>query len=277
MSVTSSLGSGCLVLIGAGKMGTAMLQGWLEAGVTGDQVTIFDPAPPPETMAVIAHNSISHNPPLDSVDGVEAILVAVKPQMVDEVLPAMKGLASDNPLVVSVVAGKTIAAFRQHFGEATPVIRTIPNTPAAVGRGITAMAASDGVSAKQSELATALLASLGEVVTVADEALIDACTAISGSGPAYIFYMTECMTAAAVKLGLPADIAEQLARATVAGAGELMRATGIPAGTLRENVTSPKGTTYAALQVLMADEDGMKQLMVRATAEAEKRSRELAG
>lgn len=276
MSVAAKL-SGRLVLIGAGKMGTAMLQGWLDAGVAGDQVVIFDPAPPPETMAVIAQHSISHNPALDSVDSVEAILIAVKPQMVDEVLPAMKGLAKDGPLVVSVVAGKTIAAFRQHFGDTTPVIRTIPNTPAAVGRGITAMAASDGVSAKQSELATALLASLGEVVTVADEALIDACTAISGSGPAYIFYMTECMTAAAIKLGLPADIAEQLARATVAGAGELMRATGTPAGTLRENVTSPKGTTYAALQVLMADDDGMKQLMVRATAEAEKRSRELAG
>lgn len=276
MSVAPDL-SGRLVLIGAGKMGTAMLQGWLEAGVTGDQVTIFDPAPPPETMAVIAQYSISHNPPLNSVDGVEAILVAIKPQMVDEVLPAMADLAKDNPLVVSVVAGKTIAAFRQHFGETTPIIRTIPNTPAAVGRGITAMAASDGVSAEQSKLATALLASLGEVVTVTDEALIDACTAISGSGPAYIFYMTECMTAAAKKLGLPADIAEQLARATVAGAGELMRATGTPAGVLRENVTSPKGTTHAALQVLMADEDGMKQLVIRATAEAEKRSRELAG
>ncbi len=276
MSVAAKL-SGRLVLIGAGKMGTAMLQGWLEAGVTGDQVVIFDPAPPPETMAVIAQHSISHNPALDTVDSVEAILVAVKPQMVDDVLPAMKDLAKDDPLVVSVVAGKTIAAFRQHFGDTTPVIRTIPNTPAAVGRGITAIAASDGVSTEQSELATALLASLGEVVTVDDEALIDACTAISGSGPAYIFYMTECMTAAAVNLGLPADIAEQLARATVAGAGELMRATGTPAETLRENVTSPKGTTHAALQVLMADEDGMKQLMIKATAEAEKRSRELAG
>ncbi|MEM9472370.1 MAG: pyrroline-5-carboxylate reductase [Pseudomonadota bacterium] len=269
--------AGRLVLIGAGKMGTAMLQGWLEAGITGDQVTIFDPAPPPETLAVIAQHAISHNPPVDSVENVEAILVAVKPQMVDDVLPAMAGLARDKPLVVSVVAGKTIAAFRQHFGEATPVIRTIPNTPAAVGRGITAMAASNGVSARQSDLAMALLASLGEVVTVADETLIDACTAISGSGPAYIFYMTECLTEAAVELGLPADVAEQLARATVAGAGELMRATGTPAGTLRENVTSPNGTTYAALQVLMADADGMKQLLIRATAEAERRSRELAG
>lgn len=269
--------NGRLVLIGAGKMGTAMLQGWLEAGIRPGQVTIFDPSPPPETMTVIEQHSIGHNPPVGDVDGVEAILVAVKPQVVDEVLPAMADLARDNPLVVSVVAGKTISAFRQHFGAKVPVIRTIPNTPAAVGRGITAMAASDGVSPQQSALATALLASLGEVVSVSDEAMIDACTAISGSGPAYVFYMTECMTAAALELGLPADIAEQLARATVAGAGELMRATGIPASVLRENVTSPKGTTHAALQVLMADGDGLKQLMARATAEAEKRSRELAG
>ena len=268
---------GRLVLIGAGKMGTAMLQGWLDAGIGADRVTIFDPSPPPETMALIKEHSISHNPEVGSVDAVEAILVAVKPQVVDEVLPAMADLARGKPLVVSVVAGKTIAAFRQHFGEDIPVIRTIPNTPAAVGRGITAMAASDGVSPQQSELATALLASLGEVVTVPEEAMIDACTAISGSGPAYIFYMTECMTAAAQELGLPPDIAEQLARATVAGAGELMRATGTPASVLRENVTSPNGTTYAALQVLMADSDGMKQLMARATAQAEKRSRELAG
>ena len=268
---------GRLVLIGAGKMGTAMLQGWLDAGIGADRVTIFDPSPPPETKALIAEHSISHNPDVSSVDAVEAILVAVKPQVVDEVLPAMAELARGNPLVVSVVAGKTISAFRRHFGEDTPVIRTIPNTPAAVGRGITAMAASDGVSPQQSELATALLSSLGEVVSVPEETMIDACTAISGSGPAYIFYMTECMTAAALELGLPPDIAEQLARATVAGAGELMRATGIPASVLRENVTSPNGTTHAALQVLMADSDGMKQLMTRATAQAKKRSRELAG
>jgi pyrroline-5-carboxylate reductase len=269
--------TGRLVLIGAGKMGTAMLQGWLEAGVKASQVVIFDPAPPPETIALIAQHSISHNPRADGIDAIEAILVAIKPQMVDGVLPAMAALAKDKPLVVSVVAGKTIAAFQGHFGAGTPVIRTIPNTPAAVGRGITAMAASSEVSAGQMDLASALLTSLGEVVRVDNESLIDACTAISGSGPAYIFYMAECMTAAGIELGLPADIAEQLARATVSGAGELMRATGIEAGTLRENVTSPKGTTHAALQVLMADDDGMKQLMIRATAEAEKRSRELAG
>jgi pyrroline-5-carboxylate reductase len=275
MSAQVSL-SGKLVLIGAGKMGTAMLEGWLKAGVRGDQVIIFDPAPPPETLALIEAHGITHNPDPASVSGVEVVLVAIKPQMVDDVLPGLKPLASERPLVVSVVAGKTIAALKSHLGGDVPVIRTIPNTPSAVGRGITAMAPDDAVSASQTALAGALLSAIGEVVTVDDEALIDAATAISGSGPAYVFYMTECLTQAGKALGLPADVAEQLARATVSGAGELMRATGTPAGTLRENVTSPNGTTHAALQVLMA-EGGLEALMREATKAAEARSRELAG
>jgi pyrroline-5-carboxylate reductase len=268
--------TGKLVLIGAGKMGTAMLEGWLKAGVRGDQVVIFDPAPPPETVGLIEGHGITHNPTPDSVSGIEVILLAIKPQMVDEVLPGLKALAREKPLVVSVVAGKTIAALKAHFGQDAPVIRTIPNTPSAVGRGITAMAPGNDVSDAQVELATALLTAIGEVVTVDDEGLIDAATAISGSGPAYIFYMTECLTEAGKALGLPDDVAVRLARATVAGAGELMRVTGTDAATLRQNVTSPKGTTYAALQVLMAG-DGMEPLLRKATAAAEKRSRELAG
>lgn len=275
MTATVNL-NGKLVLIGAGKMGTAMLEGWLKAGVTGDQVVIFDPAPPPETVALIKSHAIAHNPAPDTVTGIEVILLAIKPQMVDEVLPGLKALAREKPLVVSVVAGKTIAALKGHFGKDVPVIRTIPNTPSAVGRGITAMAPGNNVSGPQVDLATALLTAIGEVVTVDDEGLIDAATAISGSGPAYIFYMTECLTEAGKALGLPDDVAVKLARATVAGAGELMRVTGTDAATLRQNVTSPKGTTYAALQVLMAD-DGMEPLLRKATAEAEKRSRELAG
>jgi pyrroline-5-carboxylate reductase len=268
--------TGKLVLIGAGKMGTAMLEGWLKAGVRGDQVVIFDPAPPPETIGLIESHGITHNPTPDAVRDIEVILLAIKPQMVDEVLPGLKALAREKPLVVSVVAGKTIAALKAHFGQDAPVIRTIPNTPSAVGRGITAMAPGNDVSDAQVELATALLTAIGEVVTVDDEGLIDAATAISGSGPAYIFYMTECLTEAGKALGLPDDVAVSLARATVAGAGELMRVTGTDAATLRQNVTSPKGTTYAALQVLMAG-DGMEPLLRKATAAAEKRSRELAG
>ncbi len=268
--------NGKLVLIGAGKMGTAMLEGWLKAGVTGSQVVIFDPAPPPETQALIEKQGIAHNPAPDQVTGIEVILLAIKPQMVDEILPGLNALAREKPLVVSVVAGKTISALKGHFGADVPVIRTIPNTPSAVGRGITAMAPGNDVSDAQAGLATALLTAIGEVVIVDDEGLIDAATAISGSGPAYVFYMAECLAEAGKALGLPDDVAEKLARATVAGAGELMRVTGTDAGTLRQNVTSPKGTTYAALQVLMAN-DGLEPLMRKATAAAEKRSRELAG
>jgi pyrroline-5-carboxylate reductase len=155
------------------------------------------------------------------------------------------------------------------------VIRTIPNTPAAVGRGITAMAANPNVSPAQLALARTLLEAVGEVVTVDDEAMIDAVTAVSGSGPAYVFYLTECLAAAGEKVGLPKALAVQLARATVAGAGELMRQSGTDAAVLRQNVTSPKGTTYEALQVLMA-EDGMAPLFEKAIAAATRRSRELA-
>ena len=172
-------------------------------------------------------------------------------------------------------AGKTIASFERHVGADAAVIRTIPNTPAAVGRGITAMAANANVSPAQLALARSLLAAVGEVVTVENEAMIDAVTAVSGSGPAYVFYLTECLAAAGEKAGLPKDLAMQLARATVSGAGELMRQSGIEAATLRQNVTSPKGTTYEALQVLMAA-DGMGPLFEKAVAAALRRSRELA-
>jgi pyrroline-5-carboxylate reductase len=191
------------------------------------------------------------------------------------VLPGIMPMAVSRPLILSVAAGKTIASFERHFGTHAAVIRTIPNTPTAVGRGITAMAANANVSVAQAKLAEDLLSAVGEVVTVDREDLIDAATAVSGSGPAYVFYVTECLAAAGEKVGLPADLAMKLARATVAGAGELMRVTGSEASTLRQNVTSPKGTTYAALQILMA-QDGLGPLFDKAIAAAEKRSRELA-
>ncbi|MFO1033734.1 MAG: pyrroline-5-carboxylate reductase [Hyphomicrobiales bacterium] len=266
---------GTLVLIGAGKMGGAMLEGWLKAGVNPKQVVALDPAPPPEVAALLAKHGVRHNPPPASITDAEVLLVAVKPQIMDEVLAPLTGLARSKPLVLSIAAGKTIASFERHFGSDAAVIRTIPNTPAAVGRGITAMAANPNVSHGQMALAEQLLSSIGEVVQVADESLIDAATAVSGSGPAYIFYMTECLTAAAEAVGLPPDVAVKLARATVAGSGELMRVSGTDAATLRQNVTSPKGTTYEALQVLMAD-TGLKPLMTEAVKAAARRSRELA-
>lgn len=266
---------GTLVLIGAGKMGGAMLEGWLKAGVAARQVVALDPSPPAEVAALLAKHGVRHNPPISSITDAEVVLVAVKPQVMEDVLTPLHGLGTSKPLILSIAAGKTIASFERHFGSDASVIRTIPNTPAAVGRGITAMAANRNVSPAQMSLAEQLLSSVGEVVRVDDEALIDAATAVSGSGPAYVFYLTECLAAAAEAVGLPPDVAVKLARATVAGSGELMRSSGIEAATLRQNVTSPKGTTYEALQVLMA-ENGMKPLMIEAVKAAARRSRELA-
>jgi pyrroline-5-carboxylate reductase len=266
---------GTLVLIGAGKMGGAMLEGWLKAGVPSNQIVALDPSPPAEIKALLEKYSIAHNPPIDRIEPPEVLLVAVKPQIMDEVLKPLAGLGASNPLILSIAAGKTIASFERHFGGSAAIIRTIPNTPAAVGQGITAMAANKNVTSQQMALAESLLLSIGEVVRVDNESLIDAATAVSGSGPAYIFYMTECLTAAAESVGLPHEVAVKLARATVAGSGSLMQQSGIDAATLRQNVTSPKGTTYEALQVLMAD-NGMKPLMIEAIKAATRRSKELA-
>jgi pyrroline-5-carboxylate reductase len=204
------------------------------------------------------------------------VLVAIKPQVMNEVLAGLTSLTKSKPLVLSVVAGKTIAHLAHFFGSDAAIIRTIPNTPAAIARGITAMVPNANVSPAQEALAEQLLSSIGEVVRVPAEEQIDWVTAVSGSGPAYVFWLTECLAAAGTKLGLDPKLAEQLARVTVAGSGELMRQSGIDAATLRQNVTSPNGTTFAALQHLMA-EDGLKPLMERAIAAAAKRSKELAG
>jgi pyrroline-5-carboxylate reductase len=270
-----SLG-GTLVLLGAGKMGGAMLEGWLKAGVEGHRIAVLDPMPSEAMKALVNTAGARLNPPVSAIADAEVLVIAVKPQLMEEAVPALAPLGRQRPLILSVVAGKTIASFARHFGETAAIIRSIPNTPAAIGRGITAMAANSHVASAQLQLARQLLSAIGEVVEVSDESQIDLVTAVSGSGPAYIFYVTECLTAAAAKLGLPAEIAKQLARATVAGAGELMRVTGEEAATLRQNVTSPKGTTYAALQVLMAD-DGLQPLFDKAVEAAAKRSRELAG
>jgi pyrroline-5-carboxylate reductase len=268
--------NGTLVLVGAGKMGGAMLEGWLKAGADPKKIVALDPNPPAEVSALLEKHGIRHNPAMDSIADVEVVLVAVKPQVMDDVLTPLRGLAKSNPLILSVAAGKTISKLAAHFGEKASIIRTIPNTPAAIGRGITAMFCNEHVSPKQTELATQLLSSIGEVVRVDREEQIDWATGVSGSGPAYVFWFTECMTSAGEKLGFPRDVAERLARATVAGSGELMHQSGIDAATLRQNVTSPKGTTYEALQVLMAD-DGMKPLVEKAVAAAARRAKELAG
>jgi len=270
--------NGPLVLAGAGKMGGAMLTGWLAGGLAPSQVAVQDPGPPPEISALLKKHSIAaHESVAGALDGPPAvILMAVKPQVMDEVFPPLATLAGPETLVLSVAAGRTMSGFEAHLPGGTAVVRSIPNTPAAIGRGITVCVANAHVTDQQRMICDQLLAAIGEVGWVDDESLIDVATAVSGSGPAYVFLLAECLAQAGVDAGLTPALAARLANATVSGSGELLRRSDDPPSTLRENVTSPGGTTYAALQVLMAD-DGMKPLMSRAVAEATKRSRELAG
>jgi pyrroline-5-carboxylate reductase len=267
---------GRLVLVGAGKMGGAMLEGWLKQKVDPSKLAVVDPAPPDEVKRLIADAGVALNPRLDELADTQVLVIAVKPQNAAEAVPALAPLKRWRPLILSIIAGKRIEFFETYFGADAAVVRSMPNTPAAIGRGITAMALNRNVGERQRALAEQLLSAVGEVVTVADERQLDAVTAVSGSGPAYVFLLTECMAEAGRKLGLSEELATRLARATVAGAGELMQRSGMPAATLRQNVTSPKGTTDAALKVLMA-ENGMMRLFEEALTAAERRSRELAG
>ncbi|WP_313522825.1 pyrroline-5-carboxylate reductase [Shinella sp.] len=267
--------SGPIVLIGAGNMGGAMLTGWLKSGIAGSSVLVIDPGPSPAMAKLIADNGAGHE--TSAPDGVKAgvIFVAVKPQVIDQVLPPLKGLVGPETVVVSVAAGKTIANLESHLGEAATV-RAMPNTPAMIGRGVTGAFANARVTAAQRDVVHSLLKVSGPVEWVATEGDIDAVTAVSGSGPAYVFYLVECMAEAGRKAGLPADLAMRLARETVAGAGELLHQSPDDASRLRQNVTSPGGTTAAALSVLMA-EDGMQPLFDKAIAAARTRAEELAG
>jgi pyrroline-5-carboxylate reductase len=264
--------TGTLVLVGAGKMGGAMLEGWLKLGLDPKRVAIKEPAPAPE-IAALASKGVRINPA--AIDDASVILLAVKPQVADEVVPPLKSLMRPDTVAVSVMAGKTLRFLEGALGGGA-VVRSIPNTPAAVGRGITAAVANTKVTKAQRTLAHTLLTSIGAVEWVSDESLIDVATAVSGSGPAYVFLLAETLARAGAAAGLPADMAARLARATVAGSGELLHQSPLDAATLRQNVTSPNGTTAAALAVLMAD-DGMSVLMEKAVAAAAKRSRELAG
>ncbi len=266
-----------IVLVGAGKMGGAMLQGWLSLGLNGASATVIDPYPSAELNALAARHGVRINPPEGSVSAPEVVLLAIKPQTLDAAAPDIGKLVGPDTLVVSIMAGKTIANIASRIPSARAVVRAMPNTPAAVGRGITGAAASAAVTPAQRETAAALLSAIGRFEWVPTEDLIDAVTAVSGSGPAYVFLLAECMAKAGVAAGLPPDLAERLARATVEGAGELMwrDATTGPAQ-LRKNVTSPGGTTAAALDVLMGP-DGLEPLMTRAIAAAKQRGRDLSG
>jgi pyrroline-5-carboxylate reductase len=264
-----------LVLVGAGKMGGAMLEGWLAGGLPAKAVTVLDPHPSDAMTALCMARGCALNPAL--ILPPDVLLLAIKPQMLEAAAPMLQEITSPDTLLVSVLAGKTIANLAERIPEPAAMIRTIPNTPAAVHRGITAAFANAGVGARQKAMAHHLLTAIGDVVWVEDEGLIDAATAVSGSGPAYVFLIAEAMTEAGISAGLPREVAAALARRTVEGAGELMfRSPDIDPATLRQNVTSPNGTTAAALSVLMA-KDGLQPLMTKAIAAAKRRAEELSG
>jgi pyrroline-5-carboxylate reductase len=264
-----------IVLLGGGRMGSALLRGWIEAGVAPERVTVIDPAPSPELLDFAAVRGIAINGALRSRPR-QTVVLAVKPQKVAEVTAIVQSIAADDTLIVSIMAGKTVANLRALFPVVRTFVRAMPNLPASVGRGVTVAFADPGCAPEHLHIARRLLGSTGELEWLNDETLIDAATGLSGSGPAYVFYLADCLVRAGVAAGLPEDIAVRLARATISGAGELLRLSTKSATELRQDVTSPAGTTAAGLQVLMRD-DLLQTLLTDTVAAAARRARELAG
>lgn len=264
------LASRGLVLLGCGKMGSAMLSGWLAQGIAPTSVWIVDPKPS-EWLRGIAGLHLNEDLPTDPA----LVLIAVKPQMMTDALPVLAALGNGRTLFLSIAAGVSLATYEAMLGAATPIVRAMPNTPAAVSRGITAMIGNGAADAPALGVAEQLLAAVGQVVRLEAESQMDAVTGVSGSGPAYVFLMIEALAAAGVAEGLAPDLAMTLAKATVGGAGQLAEASDEDPAQLRINVTSPAGTTAAALDVLMAKDGGLPGLMTKAVAAAAARSREL--
>jgi pyrroline-5-carboxylate reductase len=269
--------AGPLLLVGCGKMGGALLEGWLAHGLASSDAYVVEPDAHLREALRERHGVIALAEPktLPTELAPRAIVFAIKPQAMAAVLPAYEPLARSGAVVLSIAAGTAIARFEAAFGEDTPVARAMPNTPAAIGQGVTALVANRHVSPAQKELCSALMAAVGAVYWIADEELMHAITAMSGGGPAYLFLLIESLAKAGIASGLPAELAWPLARGTVAGSGALAAQSEEPAEVLRRNVTSPGGTTEAALEVLMA-EGGLQPLFDRAIAAATRRSRELA-
>jgi pyrroline-5-carboxylate reductase len=263
---------GDVVLAGAGKMGGAMLSGWLARGLDPKRVAVIEPHPSADINALSA-KGVRLNPSPRDIGQVATLVVALKPQTFRDAGAALKSFTGSSTLVVSIMAGMTIASVAENCGGS--VVRAMPNTPASIGRGITVAVAATNVTAGQRDTADALLRAIGSVEWIEDERLMDAVTGVSGSGPAYVFLLAEELARAGVEAGLPVELATRLARETVAGSGELLHRSELASATLRQNVTSPGGTTAAALEVLMGA-DGMQSLLTRAVAAATKRSRELA-
>ncbi len=256
-----------LVLLGCGKMGSAMLAGWLSDGLPPSSVWVIDPKPSDWVQGTGVHV----NAALPAAPAI--VLIAVKPQMMGDALPQIA--AMEGAVFLSVAAGTSIASFEAVFGAGAKVIRAMPNTPAAVGKGITAIIGNAQAAGEDLDMAEMLLSAVGQVVRLDNEDQMDAVTGVSGSGPAYVFHMIECMAAAGEAEGLAPDLAMQLAKATVAGAGALAEAADESPAQLRVNVTSPNGTTQAGLEVLMDEEAGLPPLMRATVGAATNRSKEL--
>ena len=267
-----------LVLVGAGTMGAAMLEGWLEAGLVASAVTVLDPAPSDALRALAQRYGFTLHAGDATGDArpSEVVVLAIKPQMLDQASATFAPWVGPQTLVVSVLAGKTVANVTARLPQTRMIVRAMPNLPASVLRGMTGCYAAPAVTSVQKAMAQCLLEAVGAVEWVANEALIDSVTSVSGSGPAYVFLLVECLTQAGIREGLPEDVAAKLARTTIEGAGELLRQSDLSPATLRQNVTSPGGTTAAALDVLMAD-DGLAPLMEKAVHAARLRAEALSG
>ena len=266
-----------LLLVGCGKMGSALLKGWLERGVAPNAITIIEPnAEIGKSLSQDKGVSVLASP-IDLPDDYqpEIIVFAVKPQTMTDTVPNYRSFAETGTVYLSIAAGKTIDFFEKYLGASAPIVRSMPNTPAAIQRGIAVICSNAAVTQTQRTLCQNLLEAVSEVIWIEDESLMDAVTAVSGSGSAYVFLLAECMAKAGIAVGLPGDLAHKLARATVAGSGEMLHQVIDAPSTLRENVTSPGGTTAAALDILMA-QDGLKLLLTKAIVAATARSKELA-
>ena len=269
---------GTILLVGCGKMGGALLEGWFKRGLNPVDAIVVEPGGRDAVSPCSKHRALTCLPHASNIPRdfrPDVILFAVKPQVADDVIPAYAAFAPQHPVFLSVIAGKPTTYFQKHLGGGA-IVRAMPNTPASVGKGISVLYAAPSVSDVQRHVCDVLMSAVGAVEWVKDESLMDAVTAVSGSGPAYIFLLAECLRDAGIAAGLPANLAAHLARATIAGSGALLEQSDTPAETLRQNVTSPGGTTAAALNVLMGP-GGLKALLTKAVADATKRSRELAG
>ena len=262
-----------LLLIGAGRMGGALLKGWLARGL--GPVLVIEPNPSPELKRLARHDVTLLKSIDDAPKKLRACVIALKPQVLKTEAVRLRAIAESGVPMISIAAGSSIRLMSRAWGKSARIIRTMPNTPGSIGEGISALYAAPNATPRDRKLAESLLAALGETVWVKRETDIDTVTAVSGSGPAYVFLMVECLEEAARKEGLPPSVAHRLARQTIIGAGALLKADNVPAEALRRNVTSPHGTTEAAVGVLMA-KDGLAPLIKRAVSAARRRARELA-